>query len=188
MFCAVLFRLGMENMYVLCRLVSSWYGFFFFMFCDVSFHLGMEKLCSVPFRFVLVWKNYVLCRFVSSWYEKDYVLRRFLSSWYGEKNMFCAVSFCLGVAWFCLVSRSVCVPVSWISFRLPALFDGVCCQLVPLLFYDGITLLGGSGGVVNSLDFCPASLKSLGCFYFRCVLSSHWKAVTVNLRNLHCQL
>ena len=27
-------------------------------------------------------------------------------------------------------------------------------------------LLGGSGGVVNSLDFCPASLKSLGCFYF----------------------
>ena len=32
--------------------------------------------------------------------------------------------------------------------------------------------LGGSGGVVNSLDFCQASLKSLGCFYFRCVLSS----------------
>ena len=31
------------------------------------------------------------------------------------------------------------------------------------------SLLGGSGGVVNSLDFCPASLKSLGCFYFRCV-------------------
>ena len=26
-------------------------------------------------------------------------------------------------------------------------------------------LLGGSGGVVNSLDFCPASLKSLGCFF-----------------------
>ena len=25
-------------------------------------------------------------------------------------------------------------------------------------------LLGGSGGVVNSLDFCLASLKSLGCF------------------------
>ena len=33
-------------------------------------------------------------------------------------------------------------------------------------------LLGGSGRVINSLDFCPASLKSLGCFYFRCVLSS----------------
>ena len=32
--------------------------------------------------------------------------------------------------------------------------------------------MGGSGGVVNSLDFSPASLKSLGCFYFRCVLSS----------------
>ena len=43
-------------------------------------------------------------------------------------------------------------------------------------------LLGDSGGVVNSLDFCPASLKSLGCFNFRCVLSSLWKAVTVNLR------
>ena len=49
-------------------------------------------------------------------------------------------------------------------------------------------LLGGSGGVVNSFDFCPVSLKSLGCFYFGCVLSSQWKAVTVNLRILHCQL
>ena len=50
------------------------------------------------------------------------------------------------------------------------------------------TVLGDSGGVVNSLHFCLASLKSLGCFYFRCVLSSQWKAVTVNLRILHCQL
>ena len=50
------------------------------------------------------------------------------------------------------------------------------------------SVLGDSGGVVNSLDFCPASLKSLGCFYFRCVLSSQWKAVTVNLRILHCHL
>ena len=49
-------------------------------------------------------------------------------------------------------------------------------------------LLGGSGGVVNSPDVCQASLKSLGCFYFRCVLSSQWRAVTVNLRILHCQL
>ena len=39
-------------------------------------------------------------------------------------------------------------------------------------------LMGGSGGVVNSLYFCPASLKSLGCFYFRCVLSSQWKTQT----------
>ena len=43
------------------------------------------------------------------------------------------------------------------------------------------SLLGDSSGVVNSLDFCPASFKSLGCFYFRCVLSSQWKAVKVNL-------
>ena len=49
-------------------------------------------------------------------------------------------------------------------------------------------LLDDSGGVVNSLDFCPGSLTSLGCFYFRCVFSSQWKAVTVNLRILHCQL
>ena len=49
-------------------------------------------------------------------------------------------------------------------------------------------VLGDSGGVVNSLDFCPASLKSLGCFYFRCVLSSQWQTVTVNLRLLHWQL
>ena len=31
-------------------------------------------------------------------------------------------------------------------------------------------LLGDSGRVVNSLDFCPASLKFLGVFYFRCIL------------------
>ena len=49
-------------------------------------------------------------------------------------------------------------------------------------------LLGDSGGVVNSLDFCPASLKSLGCFYFRCILSSQLKAAIVNLQILHCQL
>ena len=47
-------------------------------------------------------------------------------------------------------------------------------------------LLGSSGRVANSLDFCPASLKSLGCFYFRCILSSQWKVVTVNLQILHC--
>ena len=44
-------------------------------------------------------------------------------------------------------------------------------------------LLGDSGGVVNSFDFCPASLKSLGCFYCRCVLSSQWKAVIVKFAN-----
>ena len=48
-------------------------------------------------------------------------------------------------------------------------------------------VFGGSGGVVKSFDFCLASLKSLGCFYFRCVLSSQWKAVKVNLRILHRQ-
>ena len=41
-----------------------------------------------------------------------------------------------------------------------------------------LVLLGDSGRVVNSLEFCPASLKSLGCFYFRCILSSQWKAVS----------
>ena len=40
-------------------------------------------------------------------------------------------------------------------------------------------MLGGSGGVVNSVDFYSTSLKSLGFFYFRCVPSSQWKAVTV---------
>ena len=67
-------------------------------------------------------------------------------------------------------------------------FTGSQCSLfnsnVILLTF----LLGSSGEVVNSLDFCPASLKSLGCFYFRCVLSWQWKMVTVNLQILHCQL
>ena len=53
-------------------------------------------------------------------------------------------------------------------------------------YHGGASVLGDSGGVVNSLDFCPASLKSHGCFYFRYVLSSQWKAVTENLQILHC--
>ena len=60
-----------------------------------------------------------------------------------------------------------------------------CQSLKPPATVD---LLGGSSGVVNSPDVFPASLKSLGCFYFRCVLSSQRKAVTVNLRILLCQL
>ena len=46
---------------------------------------------------------------------------------------------------------------------------------ISILYTSGFctgSLLGDSGGVVNSFEFCPASLKSLGCFYFRCVLSS----------------
>ena len=39
--------------------------------------------------------------------------------------------------------------------------------LGPVLFTIGF--LGGSGGVGNSLDFYPASLKSLGRFYFSVV-------------------
>ena len=46
--------------------------------------------------------------------------------------------------------------------------------------FQPCVLLGDSGQVVNSLDFCLASLKSLGCFSFRCVLSSKWKEVTAN--------
>ena len=62
-------------------------------------------------------------------------------------------------------------------------------QSVGIIAMDERQLLGDSGGVVNSLDICPASLNSLGCFYFRCVLSLQWKVVTVtDLRILLCQL
>ena len=66
----------------------------------------------------------------------------------------------------------------------------ISASVVLFLFCFSISLvLGDSGGVVNSLEVFPASLKSLGCFYFRCVLASQWKVtVTVNLRILHCQL
>ena len=40
-------------------------------------------------------------------------------------------------------------------------------------------MLGSSGGVVKSLDFCQALLKFLGCFYFQRILSSQWKVMTV---------
>ena len=99
----------------------------------------------------------------------------------------------------CLMLVSIVVPVSSLvclcSLVLVCTLVSVCSlvlvsSLVPvssLMPVCSVCVLGNSGGVVNSLDFCPASLKSLGCFYFRCVLSSQWKAVTVNLRILHCQ-
>ena len=64
-----------------------------------------------------------------------------------------------------------------------------CCLpfLTPMKSDKPVSLLGGSGGAVNSLDFCLASLKSLGCFYFWYVLSSQCKAVTVNSHILRCQ-
>ena len=68
------------------------------------------------------------------------------------------------------------------------LLHTLCCLWVSIAILMDFTVLGDSGGVVNSLDFCLASLKSLGCFFFRCVLSSQWKVVTVNLQILHCQL
>ena len=43
--------------------------------------------------------------------------------------------------------------------------------------------MGDSGGVANSLDFCPASLKSLGCFYFRCVLSNVFSSEELNTQS-----
>ena len=62
------------------------------------------------------------------------------------------------------------------------------CDLSRLLarkITEGIHLCKpASGEFVNSFDFCPALLKSLGCFYFRCVLSSQWKAANFTLPTL----
>ena len=91
----------------------------------------------------------------------------------------------------------VALPVSLFRQRdqtpehLPSLKMAPGRQTSPaLLFITALwwsSTMGDSGGVANSLYVCLASLKSLGCFYFRCVLSLQWKAVTVNLRILHCQ-
>ena len=79
---------------------------------------------------------------------------------------------------YCAAAQSPC---SWTACT-------ACSDLLLSVRQCGFSrLLGDSGRVVNSLDFCPTSLKSLGCFYFQCVLSSQWKVVTVNLQILHCQ-
>ena len=59
----------------------------------------------------------------------------------------------------------------WLSHQRPVRVGPHCqarCDYHP---WRQCSLLRDSGGVVNSLDFCPASLKSLGCLYFQCVLS-----------------
>ena len=48
----------------------------------------------------------------------------------------------------------------------------VACFPYMLQAQVAASLLGSSGGVVDSLEFYPASLKSLGRFYFWCLLSS----------------
>ena len=68
--------------------------------------------------------------------------------------------------------RDVPVGKGRYSYQTPA-------SLVGRMVYWAI-----QAGLLTPLT-CPASFKSLGCFYFRCVLSSQW---TVNLRILHCQL
>ena len=42
-------------------------------------------------------------------------------------------------------------------------------------------------GLLTPLTFARHRLSPLAAFYFRCVLSSQRKAVTVNLRILYCQ-
>ena len=43
-------------------------------------------------------------------------------------------------------------------------------------------------GLLTPLTFARHHLSPLAAFYFPCILSSLWKAVTVNLHILHCQL
>ena len=94
--------------------------------------------------------------------------------------------------WFSLIWRLILLPdILWYNSEPDKnnhyhSSRSICSKFYPQTSH--YQLLGSSGGVVNSLDFWPASLKSLGCFYFWCILSSQWKAVTVNLQILHCQL
>ena len=73
--------------------------------------------------------------------------------------------------WLLLCSALPCSRADSLCF-CHVWFSHLVMELMPKSVSSDI--LGDSGGVVNSLDFCPASLKSLGCFYFRCVLSSLW--------------
>ena len=58
-----------------------------------------------------------------------------------------------------------------------------CCLplLTPIKSHKPVSLLGGSGEAVNSLDFCLALLKSLGCFYIWCILSSQWELSLIHI-------
>ena len=161
------------------------------------------------------WEGFYFIPFFSVKTGK-YVLAAFFENlgcfrlWNHFPQFFCLFLFSLNLCNFLCVSWAACfyqvLPKCSCFPEMFFVLLKVCCWCIgplPLVFSMQWTgcltnfnlqsetewgLLGDSGGVVNSLDFCPASLKSLGCFYFRCVLSSQWKAVTVNLRILHCQL
>ena len=63
----------------------------------------------------------------------------------------------------------VCAPLSvrFYAIEMASIINIICVS---------IETIGWFRQVVNPLDFCLASLKSLDC-----VLSSQWKVVTVNL-------
>ena len=59
------------------------------------------------------------------------------------------------------------------SIRSACQIELVCAMLICVNSSSfSVKILGGSGRVVDSLDFYPPSLKSLGCFDFQCILSS----------------
>ena len=71
------------------------------------------------------------------------------------------------------VSHQACVHYQYFSFCMPFTVSLHTTGFLLLVQFTSknCLILGDSGGVVNSLDFCPALLKSLGCFYFWCILS-----------------
>ena len=138
--------------------VSSW--------CNLSARLVLEGTASAGKGLMVL----VICRIL------------FNPPSYAFCQLRSVVSCCRSFSWLW--------KTSWEPLQPLVLTPGTSGTLrrLPLTTSKETELLGGSGGVVNSLDFYPASLKYLGRFYFRCILSSQWKAVTVNLWSLRCQL
>ena len=92
------------------------------------------------------------------------------------------------------ITNLTCSFCVWDSFVFTSICSACQIQLVRVMLICvnscsfSVKILGGSSRVVNSLDFYPASLKSLAVFTSSAYFLHQWKAVTINLQGLQCQL
>ena len=93
--------------------------------------------------------------------------------------------FCVPVIWTGTNGASVRTPHARHAHAGSFKTDFILCRIC--WSYNKDNVLAWSR-IILELKFTIFCNESLGCFYFRCVLSSQCKAVTVNLRILHCQL
>ena len=134
-------------------------------FCCFSVDLFVWcPLVTIPGPLELVCTCWALCVMAVDFYWVPWFIYLYNSFWV-----------------FSLFFMELCMCVfHWMEVML-------CCCVFSSSLLEALVYWAIQAGLLTPLTFARHRFKSLGCLYFRCVLSSQWKAVTVNLRILRCQ-